>query len=94
MKLLQKQKDRYMHFKELAGSYVELKNRRKAFSITDSKNNLIFMNENHSLPPEKNYNTKKTEVYRIDDFWSSDILEYKDIKIMVLKIMEVLDMFW
>ena len=36
------------------------------------------MNENHSLPPEENYNTKKTEVYRIDDFWSSDILEFKD----------------
>ena len=48
----------------------------------------IFINEMYSKPPEKNYNTNKTDVYHIDDIWSLDIS-----KITVLKIIEEFDMF-
>ena len=36
----------------------------------------IFINEIYSKPPKKN--TNKTDVYHIDDIWSSDILDLKD----------------
>ena len=42
------------------------------------KNIKIFINENYSKPPKKNYNTNKTDVYYIDDIWSLDILDLKD----------------
>ena len=42
------------------------------------KNIKIFINEIHSKPPKKNYNTNKTDVYYIDDIWSLDILDLKD----------------
>ena len=42
------------------------------------KNIKIFKNEIYSKPPKKNYITNKTDVYSIDDIWSSDILDLKD----------------
>ena len=42
------------------------------------KNIKIFINEIYSKPPKKNYITKKTDVYHIDDTWSLDILDLKD----------------
>ena len=42
------------------------------------KNIKIFINEIYSKPPKKNYVTNKTDVYYIDDIWSSDILDLKD----------------
>ena len=42
------------------------------------KNIKIFINEIYSKPPRKNYATKKTDVYHIDDIWSLDILDLKD----------------
>ena len=42
------------------------------------KNIKIFINEIYSKPPRKNYITKKTDVYHIDDKWSLDILDLKD----------------
>ena len=38
----------------------------------------IFIYEIYPKPPKKNYPTKKTDVYHIDDIWSSDILDLKD----------------
>ena len=38
----------------------------------------IFINENYSKPPKKNYAANKTDVYQVDDFWSLDILDLKD----------------
>ena len=42
------------------------------------KNIKIFINEVYSKPHKKNYNTNKTDVYRIDDIWSLDISDLKD----------------
>ena len=42
------------------------------------KNIRINVNEIYSKPPKKNYITKKTDVYHIDDIWSLDILDLKD----------------
>ena len=42
------------------------------------KNIKIFINEIYSKPPKKYYVTNKTDVYHIDDTWSSDILDLKD----------------
>ena len=42
------------------------------------KNIKIFKNEIYSKPPKKYYPTNKTDVYHIDDTWSSDILDLKD----------------
>ena len=42
------------------------------------KNIKIFINEIYSKPPKKNYPTIKTDIYYIDDIWSSDILDLKD----------------
>ena len=42
------------------------------------KNIKIFINEIYSKPPKKYYATNKTDVYRIDDTWSLDILDLKD----------------
>ena len=42
------------------------------------KNIKIFINENYSKPPKRNYATNKTDVYFIDDIWSLDILDLKD----------------
>ena len=38
----------------------------------------IFIKENFSKPHKQNYATNKTDVYHIDDIWSSDILDLKD----------------
>ena len=38
----------------------------------------IVINEISSKPPKKNYPTTRTDIYRIDDNWSSDILDLKD----------------
>ena len=45
----------------------------------------IFLDEIYPKYPEKNSITNKTDVYFIDDNWSLDL--------MVLKIIEVTDMF-
>ena len=37
-----------------------------------------FINEVYFKPPKRNYSTNKTDVYYIDDIWSSDILDLKD----------------
>ena len=42
------------------------------------KNIKIFINEIYSKGPKKNYVTNKTDVYRIDDIWSLDVLDLKD----------------
>ena len=42
------------------------------------KNIKIFIKEIYSKGPKKNYATKKTYVYHIDEIWSSDILDLKD----------------
>ena len=42
------------------------------------KNIKIVINEIYSKPPKKYYATNKTDVYRIDDIWSLDILDLKD----------------
>ena len=38
----------------------------------------ILINEIYSKPPKKNSSTNKTDVYRIDDIWSLDILDLGD----------------
>ena len=38
----------------------------------------LFINEIYSKPPKKDYATNKTDVYYIDDAWSSGIIELKD----------------
>ena len=60
-----------------------------------------FINEKYSKPPKKNYATKKTDVYHIDDIWSSDILDLKGcgpennrIYRYVLVIMDIFLKFW
>ena len=40
--------------------------------------NKIFLNDICSNPPKKKYVTNKTDVYHIDDIWSSDILYLKE----------------
>ena len=42
------------------------------------KNIKLFINEIYSKGPKKNYATNKTDVYRIDDICSLDILDLKD----------------
>ena len=42
------------------------------------KNIKIFINEIYSKGPKRNYVTNKTDVYHIDEKWSSDILDLKD----------------
>ena len=42
------------------------------------KNIKIFINEIYSKPPRKYYPTNKTNLYHIDDTWSSNILDLKD----------------
>ena len=42
------------------------------------KNIKIFINEIYYKPPKKYYPTNKTNVYHIDDTWSSDILDLID----------------
>ena len=42
------------------------------------KNIKIFTNEIYSKGPKKNYVTKKSDVYHIDDIWSLDILDLKN----------------
>ena len=42
------------------------------------KNIKVSMNEIYSKPPKKNCSTNKTDVYHIDDIWSSDFLDLKD----------------
>ena len=42
------------------------------------KNVKIFENEIYSKPPKNNHVNNKTDVYHIDDIWSSDILDLKD----------------
>ena len=37
-----------------------------------------FINEIYSKKPKKNYNTNKTEVYYIDNVWSSGFLGLRD----------------
>ena len=37
----------------------------------------IFMKEDYSKSPKKNYSTNKTDVYHIDDSWSLDIIDLK-----------------
>ena len=49
-----------------------------------------FRDEICSKPPKKINPINKTDVYHIDDIWSLDIL---DIKITVLKTIEIIDMF-
>ena len=41
------------------------------------KNIKIFINEIYSKPPKRKYITNNTDVYHIDDIWSSDILDIK-----------------
>ena len=41
------------------------------------KNIKLFITEIYSKPPKKNYATNKTDVYRIDDVSSLDILHLK-----------------
>ena len=38
----------------------------------------LFINEIFSKAPKKNYSTKKTNVYLIDEIWSLEILDLKD----------------
>ena len=38
----------------------------------------MFINEISSKLPKKNYAINRTDVYHIDDIWSSDILDLKD----------------
>ena len=38
----------------------------------------FFLDENYSKASTKNYPTKKTDVYYIDDSWSLDILDLRD----------------
>ena len=38
----------------------------------------LFINEIYSKGPKRNYITKKTDVYHIDDIWSLDVLDFKD----------------
>ena len=42
------------------------------------KNIKMFINGIYSRRPKKNYTTKKTNVYHIDDIWSLEILDLKD----------------
>ena len=42
------------------------------------KNIKIFIKENYSKPPKKNFATNKTDVHHIDDIWSLDILDLKN----------------
>ena len=42
------------------------------------KNIKTFINEICSKAPKKKYGTNKTDVYRIDNNWSFDILDLKD----------------
>ena len=42
------------------------------------KNIKLFINEIYSKGSKKIYNTNKTDVYRIDDIWSLDMLDLKD----------------
>ena len=42
------------------------------------KNLKKFINEIYSKPPKRIYSTNKTNVYRIDDIYSLDILDLKD----------------
>ena len=42
------------------------------------KTTKIFINENYSKPPKRNYQTNQTDVYHIDVIWSLDILDLKD----------------
>ena len=38
----------------------------------------IFLKEIYSKSPKKNYATNNTDVYHLDDIWSSDILDLKN----------------
>ena len=64
----------------------KLKDRHIIPKKTSAKNNLtkttqgaikIYINENYSKPPKKKYLTNETDVYHIDDVWSTDILDLK-----------------
>ena len=38
----------------------------------------IFIDEFHSKPPHRNYETNKIMIKSIDDTWSSDLLDMND----------------
>ena len=38
----------------------------------------MFINENYSKQPKKNYPTNQTDVYHIDNIWILDILDLKN----------------
>ena len=42
------------------------------------KNIKIFIKEIYSKPPKRNYSTKKTDVYHMDDVWSLEMLDLKN----------------
>ena len=44
------------------------------------KSTIIFINENYSKAPKKNYATNKTDVHHVDDTWSLNILDLKDYR--------------
>ena len=42
------------------------------------KNLKVLINEFYGKPPRRNYARNNTDVYHVDDIWSSDILDLKD----------------
>ena len=48
------------------------------FTKMTQKTMKSFIDENSSKAAKKNYATNKTDVYHIDNKWSSDILDLKD----------------
>ena len=39
-----------------------------------------FIDKIYSKAPKKNYATNKTDVYHIDEIWSTDLLDLKDYR--------------
>ena len=48
------------------------------FKKRTQKNIKLFINEINSKPSKRNHPTNKTDVFRIDDIWSLDVLDPKD----------------
>ena len=82
-RLLQKQNDRCIHFKDFVRFHGEIQNRLKAmeeyFSLKDSEKTIkSFIEESYFNPPGKYYRPNKTDVYHNDDIYNLGKVDLKD----------------
>ena len=79
--ILQKRIDKYALFKDLNERLKILQENLSVNNYINKsylENNQISINVIYSKPHKKNFTTKRTDAYQIDDIWSSDVLDLKN----------------